>query len=53
MKNGNNLKVGDVIMHNNGYFGPYLITNIDEHGYELDGSGFRTANIENYHKVEQ
>ena len=31
-------KVGDWIYHNNGYRGPYLITNINEHGVELDNN---------------
>ena len=52
MKNNSDFKVGDVIMHNNGYRGPYLITDINKHGYELDNSGFRIANIENYHKIK-
>ena len=45
-------ELSDWIAHNNGYRGPYLITSINKHGYELDGSMFRIVDINNYHKVE-
>ena len=50
--NFNKFKVGDKIMHKNGYRGPYLITSINEHGYELDNSELRIYNVDDYYKVK-
>lgn len=52
MKSFNKFRIGDTIVHNNGYRGPYQITSINEHGYELDNSGFRIVNVADYHIIK-
>ena len=48
----NKFKVGDTIMHKNGYRCPYLITDINEYGYELDHYAFRIKYVDDYYKVK-